>query len=92
MKKRLVSTITALVMLAFTAINQGFSGEAEQTENSAFTITSHAADIVIYNGDTMSTFSDRTAESVAKKYTSFQYFTVLWRFAKISDFTQFAKS
>jgi hypothetical protein len=78
MKKRLVSTITALVMLAFTAINQGFSGEAEQTENSAFTITSHAADIVIYNGDTMSTFSDRTAESVAKKYTSFQYFTVLW--------------
>ena len=43
MKKRLVSTITALVMLAFTAINQGLSGEAEQTENSAFTITSHAA-------------------------------------------------
>ena len=73
MKKRLVSTITALVMLAFTAINQGFSGEAEQTENSAFTITSHAADIVIYNGDTMSTFSDRTAESVAKKYTDAYY-------------------
>lgn len=73
MKKRLVSTIMALVMLAFTAINQGFSGEAEQTENSAFTITSHAADIVIYNGDTMSTFSDRTAESVAKKYTDAYY-------------------
>lgn len=71
MKKRLVSIITALVMLAFTAINQGVSGGTEQTGNSAFTITSQAADIVIYGGDTMSTFSDRTAES--GEYISIYY-------------------
>lgn len=71
MKKRLVSTVTALVMLAFSAVSTGGLNGTERTESSAFAITAQAADTVIYNGDTMSTFSDRTAES--GEYISIYY-------------------
>ena len=61
--------LTALAVSAAMVLScaAGLPNSAKGTE-SALSMSAQAADVVVYNGDTMSTFSKRTPQSVAKKY------------------------
>lgn len=66
--------VTSLVLSAAIFVGSGvLSPELDIWSGSAVSITAKADDTVIYNGDTMSEFSKRTAEDVAKKYTEAYY-------------------
>ena len=70
MLKKITSfALSAVLFLGSTALSQDIADEI----CSVFSIDAQAATTVIYNGDTMSAFSSRTAESVAKKYTDAYY-------------------
>ena len=65
MKKRIASLLTAVALLAANTLSGGLPS-IFSTDN--ISITAQAADTVIYNGDTMSEFAQRTAQSVSEKY------------------------
>ncbi len=70
MYKKIISlTLSAALLLGSGVLSEGSAGKM----TSAITITAEAADPVIYNGDTMTEFSSRTAKSVAQKYTDAYY-------------------
>lgn len=61
--------LTALAVSAAMVLScaAGLPNSANST-GSALSMSAQAADVVVYNGDTMSTFSKRTPQSVSKKY------------------------
>ena len=70
MIKKITSlALSAALFLGSGALSQDIADELFQT----FTINAEAASTVVYNGDTMTEFSSRTAQSVAKKYTDAYY-------------------
>ena len=68
-KKATALVLSAALLVASPALSQEVADEL----TSAFTITSHAADTIIYDGDTMTEFSSRTPETVAQKYSEAYY-------------------
>ena len=69
LKKAVSLTLCAAVVLTSSALPENISDKI----GSAVDIITEAADTVVYNGDTMSTFSSRTPDSVAKKYSDAYY-------------------
>ena len=68
-KKLKAGLLCAAVLIGCTALLPA-SADISQSETS---VTAQAVNTVVYDGDKMSTFSSRTPESVAKKYTDAYY-------------------
>ena len=68
-KKLKAGLLCAAVLIGCTALLPA-SADLSQSETS---VTAQAVNTVVYDGDKMSTFSSRTPESVAKKYTDAYY-------------------